>query len=343
MIVTGSPGTAGATTPARVTWPWKRTSLALAARLTASAARAGPAVTRASSATTTRNRFTSRILGFRRSRLVLVRVVDVVPGHGDAERPQAVLDPHRGGVGGEDVGQALVHLRRLVRSAAHEHDALLAQPLLDGRPVDTARLDLLLDPDLRHAGLGVVRAGRVRLEHARAVAVAARPARAAAHPPRRLRTAHHAPRAVNGGVECLRRLLARDTLEDHRLVAHRPAHEPLLTRSRRGAALADDAVVATEVRLPPGEVVVVVDLVGRLGTEDAEHLLDDDVATRIGVLARQLHRRDVRLPELRVELEQDRRRGHGRARESRTPSCARSHASRSARRSRPCPPRLRTG
>ena len=47
-----------------------------------------------------------------------------------------------------DYRKALVDLRRLVRAAAHEDDSLLAQARLHGRPVDHARLHLLLDPDL---------------------------------------------------------------------------------------------------------------------------------------------------------------------------------------------------
>ena len=62
--------------------------------------------------------------------------------------------------------------------------------------------------------------------------------------------------------------------------------------------------------LPPREVVVVVHLVHRLGAQDLEHLGDDDVATGVGVLAGELHRGDVRLAELGVDLEQDRRRVH---------------------------------
>ena len=62
--------------------------------------------------------------------------------------------------------------------------------------------------------------------------------------------------------------------------------------------------------LPPREVVVVVHLVHRLGAEDLEHLRDDDVAAGVGVLARQLHRGDVRVAELGADLEQHRRRVH---------------------------------
>ena len=64
------------------------------------------------------------------------------------------------------------------------------------------------------------------------------------------------------------------------------------------------------VLLPPREVVVVVHLVLGLRAEDLEHLVDDDVAAGVGVVARELHRRDVRLAELRADLEQDRRRVH---------------------------------
>src|SRR6185312_619469 len=90
--------------------------------------------------------------------LVLVRIVYVAAGHRDSERSERVLDAHRVTVGGEDLRQALVHLRRLVRAAADEHDSLLAQACLYRRPVDETGLDLLLHPDLRQAGHRVIRA-----------------------------------------------------------------------------------------------------------------------------------------------------------------------------------------
>ena len=65
-----------------------------------------------------------------------------------------------------------------------------------------------------------------------------------------------------------------------------------------------------QVLLLPREVVVVVHLVRRLGAEDLEHLRDDGVAARVRVCARELHRRDIGLAELRAGLEQDGRRVH---------------------------------
>ena len=58
--------------------------------------------------------------------------------------------------------------------------------------------------------------------------------------------------------------------------------------------------------LSPREVVVVVHLADCVGPEDLEHLRDDDVAPRVGVLARELHRRDVGLAELGAGLEEHR-------------------------------------
>ena len=55
---------------------------------------------------------------------------------------------------------------------------------------------------------------------------------------------------------------------------------------------------------------VVVDLVRRARAEDLEHLRDDDVAARVGVLAGEVHRRDVVLAERRVGVQQHRRRVH---------------------------------
>jgi hypothetical protein len=48
-------------------------------------------------------------------------------------------------VGGEHLGQALVDLGSLVRAAADEDDALLAQARLDSGPIDEPRPELLLD------------------------------------------------------------------------------------------------------------------------------------------------------------------------------------------------------
>jgi len=56
--------------------------------------------------------------------------------------------------------------------------------------------------------------------------------------------------------------------------------------------------------------VVVVDLLERLGAEDAAHLGADDVAARIGVAAGELHRLGVAGAELGVRAQQHRRRVH---------------------------------
>src|SRR5438093_10765384 len=196
-------------------------------------------------------------------------VVHVAAGHGDAERAQRVLHPDRVAVGGEHLRQALVHLRGLVRTTADQHDALLAQAGLHGRPVDYARADDLLRLPLPHLRGRVVRAGlaRVALGRNREVTV---PHRAcvhslAAHAARGLRAAHHAAGAVHRREERLLVLAGLDTLEDDRLVAHRAADEALLARPGRRAALPDQPVGAAEVLLPPREVVVVVHLVDGLG------------------------------------------------------------------------------
>jgi hypothetical protein len=94
--------------------------------------------------------------------------------------------------GRRDVRQALVHLRGLVGTAPDQHDALAAQASLHGRPVDEARLDLLLDPDLAKARGWMVRADSllrharsradaVDVENAVAIAVGAGPALSAAN------------------------------------------------------------------------------------------------------------------------------------------------------------------
>src|SRR2546423_11839406 len=48
----------------------------------------------------------------------------------------------------------------------------------------------------------------------------------------------------------------------------------------------------------------------RLRAQDVEHLADHDVATGVRVLTRELHRGDVRITQLRADLEQHRRRVH---------------------------------
>src|SRR5439155_9586525 len=83
---------------------------------------------------------------------------------------------------------------------------------------------------------------------------------------------------LDGREERLLGLARLDALEDHRLVAHRAADEALLAGPRGRAALPDHPVPAAEVLLPAREVVMVVHLVRRLGAEDLEHLVDDDVA-----------------------------------------------------------------
>lgn len=104
--------------------------------------------------------------------------------------------------------------------------------------------------------------------------------------------------------------MALRAAQDHRRLADRRADEALLAGEGGGAALADDPDVGAHVPLAPGEVVVVADLVGRGGAEDLEHPVDDDVATGVGVVAGERHRRDVVLPERGVGVQQHRRRVH---------------------------------
>src|SRR5262245_19557013 len=193
---------------------------------------------------------------------VLVRIDHVPTGHRDAERAKRVLHAYRVAVCGEYLRQTLVDLRRLVGPAPDEHDSLSAQAGLHCGPVDEAGLDLLLDPHLLQARVGVVgahaglrhaggRADAVDVEHATAVACGARIALAPPDAPRRLRPAHHAARPVDGRVERVARVGALDALEDHGVVAHRAAHEPLLSRSGGRAALANNPVRAAERLLPP--------------------------------------------------------------------------------------------
>src|SRR3954452_2818522 len=200
--------------------------------------------------------------------LVLVRIEDIGSCHRDADRPQPVRHLDRVRMRGEHVVEALVDLRRLVRRAAPQLDALPAQPVLHRAPV--------------HQPGPVLPALRL-------------PAR------------HDAAGAVDGGVDEVGGVGA---LDDHRRVAHRRADEPLLTGEGRRAALAHHPAVDAVDVLGPGEVVMVVDRLDLPCPEDVEHPLDDDVAARIGVLARKLHRLDVGLAELGVLMQQHRRRVH---------------------------------
>ena len=111
-------------------------------------------------------------------------------------------------------------------------------------------------------------------------------------------------------VERLLGALSLDALEDHRVVAHAAADESLLSRLGGSAALADDPDRPAEVLLAPGEVVVVVDFVHGSRAEDAEDVVDHDVASRVGVLPGQRHRFDVGLAELAVDRQEHRRRVH---------------------------------
>src|SRR5262249_40692940 len=86
-------------------------------------------------------------------------------------------------------------------AAADQHDPLLAQAALHGWPVDLARLDLLLDPHLHQAGVGMVRAHtplgcRVLRTHALDVEHAVTVTRGACPP---LAPAYPAPRPAAGG------------------------------------------------------------------------------------------------------------------------------------------------
>src|SRR5215210_9305183 len=142
----------------------------------------------------------------------------------------------------QHIRQALVHLRGLVGTAAEEHDALLAEACLHRRPVHLAGLQLLLDPDLLEAGVGMVRAGTGVLEHTRAVAIPARPALASPDTAGSLRATHHAAGTVHRREKRLLVVHRLDALENDRLVAHRTADEALLAGTGGRAALADHPV-----------------------------------------------------------------------------------------------------
>ena len=78
---------------------------------------------------------------------------------------------------------------------------------------------------------------------------------------------------------------------------HRAADEAELPRRERRRALANDVQPLAEVLFLPRVVVVVVHREGRLRAEDAEHFRDHEVPPRVGILACQPHRLEVRLAE----------------------------------------------
>src|SRR3954454_5722988 len=95
---------------------------------------------------------------------------------------------------GEHVWQALVHLRRLIGTAAEDHGALLARAHLDRSPIDDTGSDDLLGPPLPHLGVRMVRAALtcVPLRRHGEPAITPRPRvpRSVTPAARRLRAAH---------------------------------------------------------------------------------------------------------------------------------------------------------
>ena len=127
-----------------------------------------------------------------------------------------------------------------------------------------------------------------------------------------LRARQHATGTVDRGVEVLLGLHRIQTANDHALVHHGRADEGALTRKRGSRALANHEVVLAGVLLDPREVVVVVDLISELRrpVDDLSHRGADPLATRIGVLTRQVHGLEVCLTQVRVHVHQNRIRVH---------------------------------
>src|SRR4051812_36255291 len=98
---------------------------------------------------------------------------------------------------------------------------------------------------------------------------------------------------MNGRKECgtlLCLMVARAvSLENDSMVAHRATHETLLPCECRRGALAHDDDLPSVVDLLPCEIVVVMHLEHRLGTEDLQHLRHHAVAARIGIGPSQAH------------------------------------------------------
>src|SRR5437763_15574862 len=94
-------------------------------------------------------------------------------------------------------------------------------------------------------------------------------------------------------VERRARLIAVDTLDDHRIVAHRAADETTLAGKRRRRAFAYDPQILLAVALAPGVVVMIVHAIGLGAADDPAHPLAHPFAARTGVASREFHRRDV--------------------------------------------------
>src|SRR5438105_6124519 len=102
----------------------------------------------------------------------------------------------------------------------------------------------------------------------------------------RLRATHDAAGTMHRRVErgALFVAIAGSAGENHRVVAHRAAHEALLPREGRCRALAHDDVLLALVLFRPGEVVMIVDELPLPAAENGDDLTRDPLSAGVRVL-----------------------------------------------------------
>jgi hypothetical protein len=84
-----------------------------------------------------------------------------------------------------------------------------------------------------------------------------------------------------------------EALDNHRVVAHRAAHEPALPREGGRSALAHHPQIAALVGLAPCVIMMVVHHVGLRAADDLTHALHHPFAPGVRIATCELHRRDV--------------------------------------------------
>src|SRR5690348_10501258 len=140
-------------------------------------------------------------------------------------------NPHSFALGGQNLRQSAVRLRRFVESATAENDSFGAKPFVDHVPGDFAWRD-----DTRFRAPASFLSTRLGARH---------------YPPRAV---HGGPKGSFGFLGCV-----TGTFEDHRVIAHRSADETALTRKCRSSAFAHHDQIFTAVSFLPREVVMIVD------------------------------------------------------------------------------------
>src|SRR5437016_2173009 len=101
--------------------------------------------------------------------------------------------------------------------------------------------------------------------------------------------AHDSAGAVDGGTKRRARQVTLDSFQNYGILANGPADESALTWKCRRGPLANHPQHLTAVLLPPGEIVVIVDLLDHGCTENPGHPIANPVSTRICIPAAKPH------------------------------------------------------